>query len=344
MTNTVGVLTTATGLSRNLTWHGDGVANNWDSQSTNWLNGTNSVTFSSGDAVTFDNTGSNSPAVNLVGALQPAAVTVAANQNYVFGGSGSLGGVMSLVKSGAGILTINTSNTFAGGVTVNAGTLQVNNPGGGATGPSQVFVASGATLSGSGAIGGLTAFDDGAILAPGNGAGTLTINNELDLSDLTVLQFGLGTNSDEVVVGGDLFASGIMNISDSGGFGPGSYTLFAYNPANTLSLGNLTFGTVPAGFHYRLDTNTPGQVNLIVTRQASPQFDIISLMGGNFVLTGTGGLSHGTYFVLTSTNIALPLSNWTRLFTSQFDASGNFNFTNAFDPNSPQAFYLLQLP
>jgi autotransporter-associated beta strand protein len=344
MTNTVGVLMTATGLSRNLTWRGDGVTNNWDSQSTNWLNGTNPVTFNPGDTVTFDDTGSNSPVINLVGALQPAAITVAANQNYAFSGSGSLGGVMSLVKSGACILTIGTSNTFTGGVTVSAGTLQVNNPGGSATGPSQVFVASGATLSGNGVIGGLTALDDGAMLAPGNGAGTLTINNELDLSDLTVLQFGLGTNSNNVVVGGNLFASGIINISDSGGFGPGSYTLFIYDPANTLSLGNLTFGAVPAGFNYRLDTNTPGQVTLIVALPASPQFGNISLIDGNFVLTGTGGSANGTYFVLTSTNLALPLSNWTRLFTNEFDGDGNFNFTNVPDPNAPQVFYLLQLP
>jgi hypothetical protein len=68
------------------------------------------------------------------------------------------------------------------------------------------------------------------------------------------------------------------------------------------------------------------------------------LIGGNFVLIGTGGSSNGTYFVLTSTNIGLPLSNWTRLFTNQFDGSGNFNFTNVPGTNTPQAFYLLQLP
>jgi hypothetical protein len=42
--------------------------------------------------------------------------------------------------------------------------------------------------------------------------------------------------------------------------------------------------------------------------------------------------------------MALPLTNWTRLLTNQFDASGNFNLTNAMVTNSPQNFYLLQLP
>jgi hypothetical protein len=39
-----------------------------------------------------------------------------------------------------------------------------------------------------------------------------------------------------------------------------------------------------------------------------------------------------------------PLSHWTRLLTNQFDAVGNFNFTNSLSPSSPQNFYLLQLP
>jgi hypothetical protein len=40
----------------------------------------------------------------------------------------------------------------------------------------------------------------------------------------------------------------------------------------------------------------------------------------------------------------MPLTNWLRLLTNPFDGSGNFNFTNAMNPNSPQSFYLLQLP
>ena len=100
--------------------------------------------------------------------------------------------ITAIEKIGSGTWTLTASNTFTGGMTVSAGTLQVNNTTGSATGTNQVFVASGATLSGTGIIGGLTVFDDGAILAPGTGTGTLTISNELDLSDQTVLQFGLG--------------------------------------------------------------------------------------------------------------------------------------------------------
>ena len=62
------------------------------------------------------------------------------------------------------------------------------------------------------------------------------------------------------------------------------------------------------------------------------------------MLTGSGGVTNGSYYVLTSTNLAAPLTNWTRLLTNQFDGNGNFNFTNMMPPHSPQSFYLLQLP
>ena len=48
-------------------------------------------------------------------------------------------------------------------------------------------------------------------------------------------------------------------------------------------------------------------------------------------------------YLLTSTNLAAPVTNWTRLLTNQFDGNGNFNFTNPAGTNM-QKFYLLQIP
>jgi len=38
------------------------------------------------------------------------------------------------------------------------------------------------------------------------------------------------------------------------------------------------------------------------------------------------------------------LTNWTRILTNQFNASGNFIFTNAISPAVPRRFYVLQVP
>ena len=59
-------------------------------------------------------------------------------------------------------------------------------------------------------------------------------------------------------------------------------------------------------------------------------------------MPGFGGVTNGNYYVLTSTNLAAPLTNWARLLTNQFDGSGNFNFTNPLGVNT-QSFFLLQL-
>jgi len=188
----------------------------------------------------------------------------------------------------------------------------------------------------------LTALDDDAILAPGNPFGTLTISNELDLSDLTVLQFGLGTNSNTAVVSGDLNLGGQLNITNTGGFGAGTYTLFTYGGA--LTPGNLTIATAPAGFICAVSTNIPGQINLIVQSSAPPVFGNINLTGGSLALSGSGGPANGIYYVLTSTNMLSPLNLWTPVLTNHFDNNGNFNFTNGTDTNLPQGFYILQMP
>jgi hypothetical protein len=38
----------------------------------------------------------------------------------------------------------------------------------------------------------------------------------------------------------------------------------------------------------------------------------------------------------------MPRANWTRVSTNSFDASGNFNITNAVG-SAPQDFYILEL-
>jgi hypothetical protein len=76
---------------------------------------------------------------------------------------------------------------------------------------------------------------------------------------------------------------------------------------------------------------------------SKPVIGPLAFSGNCLVMSGTGGVANASYFLLASTNIAQPLSNWTRLLTNQFDNNGNFNFTNAFGTNT-QTFYLLQVP
>ena len=88
-------------------------------------------------------------------------------------------------------------------------------------------------------------------------------------------------------------------------------------------------------------TNT---VQVLVTPVAAPpRFTGIVADQGTLVLRGTGGLPYTMYYALASTNVSEPATNWSRLATNQFDASGNFIITNILAPGVSRTFYRLQL-
>jgi alpha-galactosidase len=72
-------------------------------------------------------------------------------------------------------------------------------------------------------------------------------------------------------------------------------------------------------------------------------FGLPTLQNGSLTLSGSGGNPYGTYFVLTSSNAALPMYLWTVSATNQMDNNGFFLFTNALPPGVPQMFYRLRL-
>ena len=73
-----------------------------------------------------------------------------------------------------------------------------------------------------------------------------------------------------------------------------------------------------------------------------PVLGNVAVAGTNLMFSGQGGIPSNTLYVLTSTNIALPLSAWTAILTNAFDAGGGFNFTNPVNAVPPQQFYLLE--
>src|SRR5207249_6447094 len=131
----------------------------------------------------------------------------------------------------------------------------------GQRGTGSVYVASGATLGGGGLIRGPVTVD--GALAPGDGVGFMVISNNLVVNGVAVLKYDLGTNSDRTGVIGNLTLGGTLNITDAGGFTNTTYTLFTYGGA--LTYNGVGIGTAPAGYNYSVSTNTPGQVDVVVT-------------------------------------------------------------------------------
>jgi hypothetical protein len=94
-------------------------------------------------------------------------------------------------------------------------------------------------------------------------ASTLTVSTNLNLGGASTLNFGIGTNTTEIAVTGNLALSGTLNVTDGGGFTNGTYTLFTYG--GTLTYNGLTIDSTPnTNFTYAISTNAAGQVNLVV--------------------------------------------------------------------------------
>ncbi|WP_032807873.1 autotransporter-associated beta strand repeat-containing protein, partial [Pseudomonas tolaasii] len=190
---------------------------------------------------------------------------------------------------------------------VNAGSLLVN----GTLNSGAVQVASGATLGGSGTLGGAVSMADGSILKAG--AATPLSVGSLALSSGTNLNFALGApgaSTTAVNVAGNLTLDGTLNVTDAGGFGIGVYQLFRYGGA--LTDNGLTLGSLPTGFgNLSLQTSLANQLNLLV--QTTPG-QIQFWNGGTTNPDGTITGGSGTWG---------PGTNWTDPTGTQGQASTN---------------------
>ncbi|WP_277976413.1 autotransporter-associated beta strand repeat-containing protein [Pantoea endophytica] len=177
----------------------------------------------------------------------------------------------SLVKTGAGALTLTGNNTYTGTTQVSQGALLINGVQSPATG--KTTVNNGATLGGNGIIGGSVTVENGGRLAAGAGignVGTLTMG-ALTLNEGAQLdyQFGEayttgGTYNDLINVNGNLDLNGQLNITQSSGgtFDVGVYRVLNYS--GTLTNNQLVIGTAPqSADDLYVQTSIAGQVNLV---------------------------------------------------------------------------------
>jgi fibronectin-binding autotransporter adhesin len=189
----------------------------------------------------------------------------------------------SVLKAGTGLWILKgTNNTYTGPTIINGGTLalvggcQITNSQTitvgsagildvtGLNGSTGIVIVAGQTLHGCGTVNGSVSVANLGTLAPGCSPSTLSIAGALTLNSSSILAYGLGGTNDETAVYGNLTAAGTLNVSDTGSFGPGTYTLFSYT--GVLTYNGINMGTTPnAGLSYVVSTNTSHQVQLLVS-------------------------------------------------------------------------------
>ncbi len=82
--------------------------------------------------------------------------------------------------------------------------------------------------------------------------------------------------------------------------------------------------------------------NVFVPPPPTPRITFINLSGTTLSLSATNGLPGGSWVLLQSTNVALPLSQWQTNITGTFDGSGNLSTNILNNATNKQEFYLLK--
>ena len=297
--NTIQIAVGGTGPS-NLTWIGNN-GNNWDLiATTNFQDASHAAQkFFNQDAVTFDDTSTNTNDVQLVGLLAPGSTTVNATRNYKFAGSGSIAGSGALTKTGTGTLVVATNNTYTGGTTITTGTVQVGD--GGTTGS-----------LGTGPIA-----NEGSLVI--NRSGTATVANVISGSAGTVALTG----------GGTITMSGVNTYAGTTTIASG--TAVATNATITGTVGSSLGDTVPIPGDVIINSGVA--LDLVGSTAANA----MNFGQKNFKVAGSG--IGGTGVITNSGHNAQQnaLQRVTLTGNATFGGAGRFDLRDPTDDNSNSA-------
>ena len=99
--------------------------------------------------------------------------------------------------------------------------------------------------------------------------------------------------------------------------------------------GNVLYGSASLGGAYGNGT--------IFSLAIEPVISSLSVSGTNAVLNAANGFAGNTWSMLESSDLTLPVADWTPIATNTLSADGNFSITatNAVNPEEAQEFYVL---
>jgi len=321
---------------------------------------------SAGGSGTFNGTFTN----NALG--YSCNIVMNGNGTETLTGDNSLSGGVTTVAAGT-LIVANTTGYGLGTGNVNISsnaTLVIDNSGGYGSGNGVISVAATGTLCGTGSVYSAThTLQVSGTLAVGNpghtAAASFTVTNAGTVfnsgSALTVGLFagaGAGDNTATPSAADILNAQctvtintnctlNVTNPNNLTGWHIGdAWKIVSWNTAPTNGFANLNLPALPGTMMWSVTNLYTSGVIAVVTNVPSTPTLPASILGvtvtsDGIVFNGTNrnGGSSFHYAVLTSTNLSIPLTNWTVLSTNSFNADGSFRYTNAINPAQPAAFF-----
>jgi fibronectin-binding autotransporter adhesin len=271
------------------------------------------------------------------------------NSSTTFSGSITGLGGAPIIKNGIGTFTLTGTNNCSGTSTVNGGRLVVDGEL-----VSHVTVAAGATLSGVGKVGNVTAtsghLQPGA--TPGKfSTGNLSLNNAAGVATFDIFGSSAGTGHDQIAVNGTVTLGNptLALVVGTGGGMSNQYVLIANDGVDAV---NGTFNGLPEGA-----TVTAGLVSYTISYVGGTGNDVVLTQTGTppppqitrirKLLDGTmqidaSGLPNTSYFVEATTN--LTTLQWMPINFVPSAGDGRLTCVDENAASHPKRFYRLRMP
>jgi fibronectin-binding autotransporter adhesin len=189
----------------------------------------------------------------------------------------------------------------------------------------------------------------GATITPGGSANIqfMTVSNGLTLQAGSTVAMDVsldsGITNDLIRVTGTTTYGGTLQLSNSGASvltNGAAFKLFS-NGAFSGNFATIS-GSPGTGLAWSFNP-TNGTAKVVAVVSSAPRFTSIHVSGTTLSLTATNGVANGQYVLYSSTNLALPLAQWSAVLTNSFDANGNVNLsTNIVSPGIASQFYILK--
>jgi autotransporter-associated beta strand protein len=301
-----------------------------------------------------------------------------AGNNVISVGSGAQLTITSLIsgsgglsKNGSATLFLANNNTYNGSTVVSGGTLALYGNGADGSISSSVnininsgatldvsgrsdktlLLASGQTLLGSGAINGILNASASSIVAPGatsTNTGSLTVSSNATLQGTTLLKLNAAASTNDQLGAFAITYGGSLTVTNFSGAITNGQTFQLFVASNGIyNAGSFASVTLPtaAGLTWTNNLAVNGSITAGVasSQPAQPFITGVQLSGNSLVISGTNGTAGQMFEVLSSTDLTVPLTNWTSISTNTF-TTGNFSVTNTVDTTLPRNFFILRVP